>query len=100
VDKPLHGQLRGYVESSYGKVLSSALYALSKMIWKDFVIQIKAGILPGEVIIVKHGKLAAYDGDALRVSRIANKRMNHAGSEPLGEDEVFFVRLRVSQSCG
>jgi len=56
VDKPLHGQLRGYVESSYGKVLSSALYALSKMIWKDFVIQIKAGILPGEVIIVKHGK--------------------------------------------
>jgi hypothetical protein len=34
------------------------------------------------------------------VSRIANKRMNHAGSEPLGEDEVFFVRLRVSQSCG
>ena len=42
--------------------------------------------------IADHGKLAAYDGDALRVSRIANKRMNHAGSEPLGEDEVFFVR--------
>jgi hypothetical protein len=50
--------------------------------------------------ITYSGKLAAYDGDALRVSRIANKRMNHAGSEPLGEDEVFFVRLRVSQSCG
>jgi hypothetical protein len=29
------------------------------MIWKDFVIQIKAGILPGEVIIVEHGKQCA-----------------------------------------
>jgi hypothetical protein len=57
-------------------------------------------IFASRVIREGFGKLAAYDGDALRVSRIANKRMNHAGSEPLGEDEVFFVRLRVSQSCG
>jgi len=62
--------------------------------------QIISAIFQGKGISVEHGKLAAYDGDALRVSRIANKRMNHAGSEPLGEDEVFFVRLRVSQSCG
>jgi hypothetical protein len=34
----------------------TALYALSKRIWKDFVIQIKAGIFPIEAIIVEDGK--------------------------------------------
>ena len=34
-----------------------SIYALSKRIWKDFVIQIKAGILPSEAIIVEDGKL-------------------------------------------
>jgi hypothetical protein len=62
--------------------------------------QIISAVFAGSMIMERSGKIAAYDGDALRVSRIANKRMNHAGSEPLGEDEVFFVRLRVSQSCG
>jgi hypothetical protein len=37
----------------------TALYALSKRIWKDFVIQIKAGIFPSEAIIVEDGKRAS-----------------------------------------
>ena len=34
--------------------------ALSKRIWKDFVIQIKAGVLPDEVIIVEHVRVGQY----------------------------------------
>ena len=33
-----------------------SIYALSKRIWKDFVIQIKAGIFPGEEIIVEDAR--------------------------------------------
>jgi hypothetical protein len=36
----------------------SALCTLPTRIWKHFVIQTKAGIFPGEAIIVEHGKLA------------------------------------------
>jgi hypothetical protein len=34
----------------------SALCTLPTRIWKHFVIQTKAGIFPGEAIIVEHGK--------------------------------------------
>jgi hypothetical protein len=37
----------------------SALYTLPTRIWKHFVIQTKAGIFPGEAIIVEQTKIAA-----------------------------------------
>jgi hypothetical protein len=40
------------------------------MIWKDFVIQIKAGILPGEVIIVDHSYILWPNLDLTKIHTV------------------------------